>query len=56
MKSRFILFKRAGVYYSEDATTRKQHIFCEAREHETVRLIRPKNQPTLLSRNEVSML
>jgi len=25
MKSRFILFKRAGVYYSEDTTTGKQH-------------------------------
>src|SRR5579859_5648955 len=25
MKSRFILFIRAGVYYSEDTVTRKQH-------------------------------
>jgi hypothetical protein len=25
MKSRFILFKRAGVYYSEETTTGKQH-------------------------------
>jgi len=25
MKSRFILFKRAGVFYSEDTTTGKQH-------------------------------
>jgi hypothetical protein len=24
MKQRFILFRRAGVYYSEDTTTRKQ--------------------------------
>jgi hypothetical protein len=25
MKHRFILFRRAGVFYSEDATTRQQH-------------------------------
>jgi hypothetical protein len=24
MKQRFIMFRRAGVYYSEDTTTRKQ--------------------------------
>ena len=26
MKTRFIMFNRAGVFYSEDTTTGKQHI------------------------------
>ena len=44
MKSRFILFKRAGVYYSEDTTTRKQHSLRTKDEAEALTLLNAKNE------------
>src|ERR1700677_1331817 len=51
MKSRFILFKRAGVFYSEDTTTRQQISLRTKDEAEALTLLHSKNeahrQPTL---------
>jgi hypothetical protein len=44
MKSRFILFKRAGVYYSEDTVTRKQHSLRTKDEAEAFTLLHSKNE------------
>ena len=41
MKSRFILFNRAGVYYSEDTVTRKQHSLRTMDEAEALTLLHP---------------
>jgi integrase len=51
MKQRFILFRRNGVFYSEDTTTRKQHSLRTKDEAEALTLLNAKNesfrQPTL---------
>ena len=44
MKSRFILFKRAGVYYSEDTVTRKQHSLRTKDEAEALTILHSKNE------------
>lgn len=44
MKSRFILFKRAGVYYSEDTVTRKQHSLRTKDEAEAFAILHSKNE------------
>jgi hypothetical protein len=44
MKTRFILFKRAGVYYSEDTVTRKQHCLRTKDEAEALALLHSKNE------------
>ena len=44
MKQRFILFRRAGVYYSEDTTTRKQHSLRTKDEAEALTLLNAKNE------------
>src|SRR5271165_573586 len=44
MKTRFILFKRAGVFYSEDTTTRKQHSLRTKDEAEALTLLHSKNE------------
>jgi len=44
MKQRFILFKRAGVFYSEDTTTRKQHSLRTKDEAEALTLLHSKNE------------
>jgi hypothetical protein len=44
MKSRFILFKRAGVFYSEDTTTRKQHSLRTKNEAEALTTLHSKNE------------
>ena len=44
MKSRFILFKRAGVYYSEDTTTGKQHSLRTKDEAEALTILHSKNE------------
>src|SRR5258708_6969450 len=44
MKSRFILFRRAGVYYSEDTTTRKQISLRTKDEGEAQTLLHVKNE------------
>ena len=44
MKQRFILFRRAGVYYSEDTTTRKQHSLRTKDEAEALTLLSAKNE------------
>jgi integrase len=44
MKSRFILFRRAGVFYSEDTTTRKQHSLRTKDEAEALTLLHSKNE------------
>ena len=44
MKSRFILFNRAGVYYSEDTVTRKQHSLRTKDEAEAIVLLNAKNE------------
>jgi integrase len=44
MKSRFILFKRAGVFYSEDTVTRKQHSLRTKDEAEATTLLNAKNE------------
>jgi len=51
MKSRFILFRRAGVFYYEDTTTKKQLSLRTKDEREALTLLHAKNeshrQPTL---------
>src|SRR6185503_1332089 len=44
MKQRFILFNRAGVYYSEDTVTRKQHSLRTKDESEALTLLHSKNE------------
>ena len=44
MKQRFILFRRGGVYYSEDTTTRKQHSLRTKDETEAQTLLNAKNE------------
>ncbi|MGH7989822.1 MAG: tyrosine-type recombinase/integrase [Limisphaerales bacterium] len=44
MKSRFILFRRAGVFYSEDTTTRKQISLRTKDEAEALALLHSKNE------------
>jgi integrase len=44
MKQRFILFLRAGVYYSEDTVTRKQHSLRTRDEAEALTLLHSKNE------------
>ena len=44
MKSRFILFRRAGIYYSEDTVTRKQHSLRTKDEAEALTLLHSKNE------------
>ncbi len=44
MKTRFILFRRAGVYYSEDTTTRKQISLRTKDEAEALTLLHSKNE------------
>jgi hypothetical protein len=44
MKTRFILFRRAGVFYSEDTTTRKQHSLRTKDEAEALTLLHSKNE------------
>jgi hypothetical protein len=41
---RFIMFRRAGVYYSEDTTTRKQHSLRTKDEAEALTLLHSKNE------------
>ena len=55
MKSRFIMFKRSGVDYSEDTTTRKQTRLRTKDEAEVLTVLNAKNesfrQPCLISRS-----
>ena len=44
MKSRFILFRRAGIYYSEDTTTRQQTSLRTKDEAEALTLLHSKNE------------
>ena len=44
MKTRFILFRRAGVFYSEDTTTRKQHSLRTKDEAEALSILHSKNE------------
>ena len=44
MKSRFILFRRAGVFYCEDTTTRKQSSLRTKDEAEALTLLHSKNE------------
>src|ERR1700683_4427342 len=44
MKTRFILFRRAGVYYSEDTVTRQQHSLRTKDEAEALALLHSKNE------------
>jgi hypothetical protein len=44
MKSRFILFNRKGVFYSEDTVTRKQHSLRTKDEAEAIALLNAKNE------------
>jgi hypothetical protein len=44
MKSRFILFRRAGVFYSEDTTTRKQTSLRTKDETEALAMLNAKNE------------
>src|SRR5580658_3748370 len=44
MKPRFILFRRAGVFYSEDTTTRKQYSLRTKDEAEALTLLHSKNE------------
>ena len=61
MKSRFILFNRAGVFYSEDTVTRQQHSLRTKDEGEALTLLHSKNesfrQPVLnlqIARNKIN--
>ena len=44
MKSKFILFRRAGVFYSEDTTTGKQHSLRTKDEAEALAILHSKNE------------
>src|SRR5260370_1315257 len=44
MKSRFILFKRAAVFYSEDTNTGKQHSLRTKDKAEALTLLHSKNE------------
>ena len=44
MKSRFILFRRAGVFYAEDTVTRKQNSLRTKDEGEALTLLHSKNE------------
>ncbi len=44
MKSRYILFRRAGVYYSEDTVTGKQHSLRTKDEAEALTILNAKNE------------
>lgn len=44
MKLRFIMFRRGGVYYSEDTVTRKQHSLRTKDEGEALTLLHAKNE------------
>lgn len=44
MKARFIMFRRGGVYYSEDTVTRKQHSLRTKDEAEALTLLHSKNE------------
>jgi integrase len=44
MKSRFIMFRRGGVFYSEDTETRKQHSLRTKDEAEAITLLNAKNE------------
>jgi hypothetical protein len=44
MKSRFILFRRAGAFYSEDTTTRKQISLRTKDDAEALALLHSKNE------------
>jgi hypothetical protein len=44
MKARFILFRRAGVYYCEDTTTRKQTSLKTKNESEAVTILNARNE------------
>src|SRR5258708_28280418 len=44
MKTRFIMFNRAGIYYSEDTTTGKQHSLRTKDEAEALTLLHSKNE------------
>lgn len=44
MKTRFILFRRAGVFYSEDTVTRKQHSLCTKDEAEALTILHSKKE------------
>src|SRR5580658_3221060 len=44
MKPRFILFRRAGVFYSEDTTTGKQHSLRTKDEAEALAILHSKNE------------
>jgi integrase len=46
MKQRFILFRRAGVFYSEDTTTRKQSSLRTKDQAEAITLVNTKNEAT----------
>jgi integrase len=46
MKQRFILFRRAGVFYSEDTTTRKQSSLRTKDQAEAITLVNAKNAAT----------
>ena len=46
MKQRFILFRRAGVYYSEDTTTGKQTSLRTRDQAEAITLVNTKNEAT----------
>ena len=46
MKQRFILFRRAGVFYSEDTTTRKQTSLRTKDQAEAITLLNTKNEAT----------
>ena len=44
MKTRFILFRRAGAFYSEDTVTRKQHSLRAKDEAEALTILHSKNE------------
>jgi len=44
MKSRYILFRRSGVYYAEDTVTRKQYSLRTKDEAEAMVLLNARNE------------
>src|SRR5271156_6751770 len=44
MKTRFIMFRRGGVFYAEDTTTRKQTSLRTKDEAEAITLLNAKNE------------
>ena len=45
MKARYLLFRRTGIYYTEDTLTRKQHGLRTRDKADALKILNAKNEP-----------